>query len=93
MKEFIEIPFGAKDSELCGWEYIIPEGFVASIENGKIVVKKEDMTPQEKLAKLRQLADAMYYSMQNLTTDTTKIREAMNNYRQFVIYELKESKL
>jgi hypothetical protein len=22
----IEIPFGAKDSELCGWEYIIPEG-------------------------------------------------------------------
>lgn len=42
MKEFIEIPFGAKDSELCGWEYIIPKGFVASIENGKIVVKKEE---------------------------------------------------
>lgn len=42
MKEFIEIPFGAKDSELCGWEYTIPEGFVASIENGKIVVKKEE---------------------------------------------------
>ena len=51
------------------------------------------MTPQEKLTKIKQLADAMYYSMQNLTTDTTKIREAMNNYRQFVIYELKESKL
>lgn len=47
----------------------------------------------EKCAKLKQLADAMYYSMQNLTTDTTRIREAMNNYRQFVIYELKESKL
>lgn len=42
MKEFIEIPFGAKDSELCGWEYTIPEGFVASIENGKIIVKKEE---------------------------------------------------
>ena len=51
------------------------------------------MTLQEKLVKLKQLADAMYYSMQNLTTDTTKIREAMNNYRKFVIYELKESKL
>ena len=42
MKEFIEIPFGAKDSELCGWEYTIPEGYTASIENGKIVVKKEE---------------------------------------------------
>ena len=43
-----------------------------------------------KLTKLKQIADAMYYSMQNLTTDTTNIREAMNNYRQFVINELKE---
>ena len=51
------------------------------------------MTPEEKLTKIRQLADAMYNSMQNLTTDTTRIREAMNNYRQFVIYELKESEL
>ena len=51
------------------------------------------MTQEEKLIKLRQLADAMYYSMQNLTTDTTKIREAMNNYRQFVINELKENEL
>ena len=51
------------------------------------------MTLQEKLNKLKQLADAMYYSMQNLTNDTTKIREAMNNYRQFVIYELKENEL
>ena len=48
------------------------------------------MTQEEKLDKIKKLADAMYYSMQNLTTDTTKIREAMNNYRRFVIYELKE---
>ena len=48
------------------------------------------MTTQEKFTKIKKLADAMYYSMQNLTTDTTKIREAMNNYRQFIIYELKE---
>ena len=51
------------------------------------------MTPQEKLTKIKQLADAMYYSMQNLTTDTTRIREAMNNYRQFVIYELSENRI
>ena len=42
MKEFIEMPFGAKDSELCGWEYTIPVGFVASIEKDKIIVKKEE---------------------------------------------------
>ena len=48
------------------------------------------MTPQEKLTKIKQLADALYNSIYNLTTDTTKIREAMNNYRQFVIYELKK---
>lgn len=49
-KEFIEIPLGAKDSELCGWEYNIPEGFVASIENGKIIVKKEE-SEDEKIRK------------------------------------------
>lgn len=49
MKEFIEIPFGARDSETLGWEYTIPEGFVASIENGKIVVKKEDTDEDEKI--------------------------------------------
>lgn len=42
MKEFIEIPFGAKDSELGGWEYNIPEGYTASIENDKIIVKKQE---------------------------------------------------
>jgi hypothetical protein len=47
MKEFIEIPFGAKDSELCGWEYTIPKGFVASIENGKIIVKKEEVEDEK----------------------------------------------
>ena len=38
----IEIPFGAKDSELCGWEYSIPEGMEATIVDNKIVVKKKD---------------------------------------------------
>ena len=38
--EKIEIPFGAKDSELGRFEYTIPEGFEAKIENGKVIVRK-----------------------------------------------------
>ena len=37
---FIEIPFGASDSESMGWTYTIPEGFTAKIEDGKIIVEK-----------------------------------------------------
>ena len=37
----IEIPFGAKDSELCGWEYTVPEGMEATIVDNKIVVKNK----------------------------------------------------
>lgn len=50
MKE-IEIPFGAKDSELKGWEYTIPEGMEAEIKDGKIVVreKKPVMTEFEEM--------------------------------------------
>jgi len=50
MKEFIEKAFGIKDSELEGWEYNIPEGYTASIENGKIIVKKEE-SEDEKIRK------------------------------------------
>ena len=50
MKEFIEIPFGAKDGELECWEYNIPEGYTARIENGKIIVKKEE-SEDEKIRK------------------------------------------
>ena len=49
MKE-IEIPFGAKDSELKGWEYTIPEGMEAEIKDGKIVVrKKPELTEFEEM--------------------------------------------
>ena len=41
MKE-IEIPFGAHDSELKGWEYTIPEGMEAEIKDGKIVVREKE---------------------------------------------------
>jgi len=46
----IEIPFGAKDSELCGWEYTIPEGMEATIVDNKIVVKKKE-SENEKIRK------------------------------------------
>ena len=38
----IEIPFGAKDSELCGWEYTIPEGMEAVVEGGKVIVRRQE---------------------------------------------------
>ena len=45
------------------------------------------MTDKEKLKKIKELADAMYVKMQNLTTDTSGIRKAMEEYHQFVIFE------
>lgn len=37
-----EIPFGAFDSELQGFEYTIPDGYTAEIVDGKVIVKKEE---------------------------------------------------
>ena len=48
------------------------------------------MTPQEKLDKIKQLADAMYEAAQMMSTDASRLKKAMQDYRQFVIYELKE---
>jgi hypothetical protein len=45
------------------------------------------MTDKEKLEKIKQLADTMYNKMQNLTTDTSGIRKAMDDYHQFIIYQ------
>ena len=41
-QKFIEIPFGANDSELKGWEYTIPEGMEAIIKDGKVIVKEKE---------------------------------------------------
>ena len=49
------------------------------------------MTPHEKLTKLRQLADAMYEAAQYLTTDASRLHKAMQDYRNFVISELKDT--
>ena len=41
-QKFIEIPFGANDSELKGWEYTIPEGMEAIVKDGKVIVKEKE---------------------------------------------------
>lgn len=40
IEDEIEIPFGAKDSELIEESYYIPKGFHAEIEDDKVVIKK-----------------------------------------------------
>lgn len=46
----IEIPFGANDSELGGFEYTIPEGYEAEIKDGKVIVRKTE-SEDEKIRK------------------------------------------
>lgn len=41
----IDIPFGAKDSELIEASYYIPEGFHAEIEGNNVVIKKGEQKP------------------------------------------------
>ena len=41
----IEIPFGAKDSELQEVTYYIPKGFHAEIDDGKVVIKQGELEP------------------------------------------------
>ena len=45
------------------------------------------MTNKEKLEKLEELADAMYYAAQYLTTDASRLHKAMDKYHQFIINE------
>jgi len=45
------------------------------------------MTEKKKLKEIKKLADAMYYAAFNLTTDTSLLRKAMNEYHQFIVHE------
>lgn len=47
----IEIPFGAKDSELCEAEYTIPEGYEAEIKDGKVIIRKAE-SEDERIRKM-----------------------------------------
>ena len=41
MEKFIDMPYDSQESELQQWEYTIPEGYVAEITDGKVIIKKE----------------------------------------------------
>ncbi len=45
------------------------------------------MSDKEKLEKVVKLADAMYYAAQNMTTDASRLRKAMEEYHQFIIHD------
>lgn len=45
------------------------------------------MNTENKLLKLRKLADAMYYAANYLTTDASRMHKAMEEYYQFIINE------
>lgn len=45
------------------------------------------MKTEEKLEKIKKLADAMYYAAQHLTTDASRLHKAMEDYHQFIIHE------
>lgn len=60
--------------------------FIDAIEYGR-----ESM--RERLTKLKELADNMYNAAQYLTTDASRLHKAMEEYRQYVINELKEEYL
>ena len=62
--EAIEIPFGAFDSELKGWEYTIPEGMKARIEGNKIILEpkeSEDERIREELLNVFQESEDSLY--------------------------------
>ena len=62
-EEKIEIPFGAKDSELCRFEYTIPEGMEAEIKDGKVIIRqKEKETEDERIRKgLLEFLDELWH--------------------------------
>ena len=41
-----------------------------------------------KIEKLKKLADTMYTAAQNLTTNASNLRKAMEEYHQFIINEI-----
>ena len=72
--EAIEISFGAKDSELKGWEYTIPEGMEAEIKNGKIIVREKE-SEDERIRKAlitkftKEINDGAKYEIHNVSVE------------------------
>lgn len=95
MEKTIEIPFGAKDSELNGWEYTIPENMEAEIKDGKIIVREKE-NEDEKIRKQIIGFFSGRYALCNINTKDAiaylERQKYKENYdRMAPIYEEKES--
>ena len=64
-------------------EHPVPKEAVREyLELGAAFQMKET---EQKLQKLKKLADGMYHAAQYLTTDASHLRKAMDEYHQFII--------
>lgn len=90
--DVIEDYWVLKNSTQCeDVEYIrkdIVDDMLITAEDQAYLAGQETM--KEKLTKLEEMADKMYYAAQYLTTDASKLRKAMRDYWRYVVYELNE---
>jgi len=95
-QEKIEIPFGACDSELKGWEYTIPEGMEAVIENGRVIVRQRE-SEDERIRKHLIDVVEMYWGKTNAPDKAKDLaylekQKAKEQYNRMTpIYENKEA--
>ena len=74
----IEIPFGAKDSELWGWEYTIPNGMEATIVDNKIVVKKKELKKIEQKKDMHDKLTAFESSLKHIIEEAIECGDTHN---------------
>lgn len=86
--DIIEDYWVLKNSTQCEDAEYIRKDIVDEKLNQAFLAGQETM--KEKLTKLEEMADKMYYAAQYLTTDASKLRKAMRDYWRYVVYELKE---
>ena len=73
------------ESKVNGWkDHPFVNMCVTSFRHG-IENTLDELEPKQK--KLVKLADAMYYAAQQMTTDASRLRKAMEEYHQFIIHE------
>lgn len=75
IEDEIEIPFGAKDSELQEATYYIPDGFHAEIDDDKVVIKKGEKSA----AWSEEDKNFMYDTLSNLTELKDRYGEGYGN--------------
>ena len=73
------------ENQVNGWkDHPFVNMCVTSFRHG-IENTLDELEPKQK--KLKKLADAMYYAAQQMTTDASRLRKAMEEYNQFIIHE------